>query len=598
MQHNVAVPATNHSAKGGPTGFPVGRTILGAGLVIVLILAFLAYTYFRSTPSLLDGVSTVAVRSGSVTATVSGAGQVAPLVQATLAFRSPGTIATIPVRVGDAVKKGDTLATLDTTDLGLQVEQAQANVDSANAKLETVQAGPRSEDVAATQAVVDAAKAKLTGMLAGGQPADVKAAAAAVASAQAKLQQVQESILPSDIAAAQSNVQQAQALLATDQASLTDLQRPPDPLELQDAELAVSAAKANIYAAQATRDGDCNAKNPQYLCDTGNSQVAAAETALQQAQVKLQLLQEGPKAVDVTAAKAAIANATQQIASAKAKLAQLQAGPLPANVAQAQAAVTEAEQSAALRKQPFSDADIAQQRQVVAQDEALLALKKAPYTQADMDQAKAALAQTTAQLDLAKHNLALATITAPFAGIVSAVNANVGESVSTTGASSVVSLVDPNALRLDVPVAEEDVARVQVGQNATITFDALPGQTYTGKVVAIAPDAAIQSGVATYTVSISLDKTQGVKPGLTGKASIVYAQHDHALLVPNEAVRSTASGHVVDVIAGSKIAARPVTTGINDDQFTEIVSGLQVGERVVIPMTSPVLAPLTNPAKP
>jgi len=598
MQRNVAVPTTDHSAKGGPTGFPVGRTILGAGVAIVLILAFVIYTYFHPTPSLLAGVSTVAVRSGSVTATVNGAGQVAPLVQANLAFRSPGTIATIPVKVGDAVKKGDTLASLDSTDLSLQVEQAQANVNSANAKLETVQSGPRSEDVAAAQAVVDAAQAKLNGMLAGGQPANVKAAEAAVASAQAKLQQVKQSIMPSDIAAAQAAVQQAQSLLASDQANLASLQRPTDPLALQNAELAVSAAKASIYAAQATRDGNCNAKNPQYLCDAGNSQVAATQTTLQQAQVKLQLLQEGPKAEDVAAAKAAIANATQQVASAKLKLAQLQAGPLPADIAQAQAAITQAEQAAVLSKQPFSDTDIAQQREVVAQDEALLALKKAPYTQADVDQAKAALAQATAQLDMTKHNLALATITAPFDGIVSAVNANVGESVSGATASPVVSLVDPNALRLDVPIDEADVARIQVGQNATITFDALPGQTFTGKVVAIAPNAAVQAGVATYTVSISLDKTQGVKPGLTGKASIVYAQHDKALLVPNEAVRSTATGHVVDLVAGSKIEARPVTTGINDDRYTEIVSGLQVGERVVIPMTSPVLAPLTNPAKP
>jgi HlyD family secretion protein len=592
---NVAVPTADHAATGGPARFPIGRIIVSAGIIVLVILAFLAYTiYYHPDQSLISNVPTVPVRVGSITATVNGSGQVAALSQARLAFHSSGTVASIPVKVGDAVKKGDTLIALDTTDLNLQVEQAQANVDSAQAKLEAIQAGARPEDVAAAQAVLDAAKAKLDGMLAGGRPADVKAAEAEVTSAQAKLDQVKQSIQPSDIAAAQAAVQQAQALLATDQANLANLLRPPDPLQIQNAELAINAAKASVYATQATRDGACG-NAPRYACDANNAQVAAAETALQQAQVKLQLLQEGPKPEDVAAAKAAVTNATQQLAAAKAKLAQLQAGPLPQDVAQAQAALTAAQQQLELRKQPYTDADIAEQRQIVAQDEALLALKKAPYTQADLDQAKAALAQATAALDQAKHNLALATITAPFDGIISSVDTNVGETVSASPPTPVISLVDPNALEFDVPVDQQDEANVQVGQAATITFDALPGKIFTGKVVAIAPSAVIQSGVATYVVSISLDKAPGVKPGLTGEASIVYAHHDQVLVVPNRAVRSVGNGHVVDVLEGTKISPRTVTTGINDDQFTEIVSGLKLGDPVVIPLTSPILAPLTGP---
>src|SRR5439155_24201757 len=130
-------------------------------------------------------------------------------------------------------------------------------------------------------------------------------------------------------------------------------------------------------------------------------------------------------------------------------------------------------------------------------------------------------------------------------------------------------------LRLDVAVEEKDVARVQVGQPADVTFDALPGKTYPAKVVVISPSAVDQSGVSTYVVSITLQNTQGIRPGMTGNAQIVYARHDKAVLVPNRALRADGSGHVVSILDGKKIVAAPVTVGVSNDQFTEIVSGLQ-----------------------
>src|SRR5439155_20264534 len=135
-------------------------------------------------------------------------------------------------------------------------------------------------------------------------------------------------------------------------------------------------------------------------------------------------------------------------------------------------------------------------------------------------------------------------------GIVSAVNANVGELTSPSSGVPAVSLVDPTRLRLDASVDEIDVSRIQLGQDVIVTFDALSGKSFPGKVVAIAPNASVQSGVATYVVSVALENTPEIKPGMTGNANIVYAHHDDVLLVPNRAVRADGENRVVAVLEG------------------------------------------------
>jgi HlyD family secretion protein len=579
----------------GPLGMPVNRNLFwGIVVVILAALAYLVYLLVRPAQSAIPAVSTVQAKTGSITAVVNSTGQVAPWTQAKLSFRTSGRIVSIPVRVGDAVKKGNPLASLDATDLKIQVEQAQANLDSAQAQLDAIEQGPRKEDVAAAQAALDAAQAKLNGMLSGGRAEDIKSAEAALASAQAKLHELKSGSLPSDLASAQAGVDQAASSLANAKANLANLQRPPDPLAVKAAQLAVEQAKDTLWSAQANRDGTCNPRNPQYLCDAAAATVASDQIALDQAQVKLQQLQEPAKPEDLAAAKAAVASAQTQLDSAKVKLAQLKAAPVSDDVVQAEAAVTQAQQTLDLKKQPYSDSDIAQQRQAVAQAQAALELKKAPYTQADLEQAKAAVAQAKAQLEEAQYNLDSATLKAPFDGIVSAVNANVGEMASSAAANPVVALVDPNDLRLDVSVDETDIAHVEVGYDANVTFDALPGKTFTGKVVAIAPSASVQQGVATYLVSISLKNAAGVKPGMTGNADVIYARHENVLVVPTRAVRTEGNRRVVSVLEGGKIVPKPVTVGVSDDQSSEIVSGLKPGELVVIPVTASVLPPFAG----
>jgi HlyD family secretion protein len=262
---------------------------------------------------------------------------------------------------------------------------------------------------------------------------------------------------------------------------------------------------------------------------------------------------------------------------------------LPDDIAQAQSAVDAAQETVALQQHPYSDSDIAQQQQAVAQAQAQLDLKKAPYTAADLAGAQAAVHSAQVQLDQAKLNLDQATLRAPFDGTIAMVAANVGEVAGGIPVTPIITVVDPNNLRLDVSVDETDISHVQVGEDVSVTFDALPGQAFTGKVLSIAPNAAVQAGVASYTVSITLQNANGVRPGMTGNADIIWARHDNVMIVPNRAVRTVGDQRMVQVFDGSKVVARPVTIGISDDTNTEIVSGLQVGDQVVIPSTAPTV---------
>jgi len=121
-----------------------------------------------------------------------------------------------------------------------------------------------------------------------------------------------------------------------------------------------------------------------------------------------------------------------------------------------------------------------------------------------------------------------------------------------------------------------------------LTFEALPNQRVPGKVAVVAPLATVQQGVVNYAVQIQVDPAQaaGIRPGMTATASIVVAQRDDVLVVPNRALRTQGRNRTVEVMdAEGKSATRQVQTGLANDQLTEVLNGLQPGDRVVIPTT-------------
>jgi HlyD family secretion protein len=157
-----------------------------------------------------------------------------------------------------------------------------------------------------------------------------------------------------------------------------------------------------------------------------------------------------------------------------------------------------------------------------------------------------------------------------------------------------------------ITLNEVDVAKVRVGQRATMTFDAIDELTITGKVTSVDTVGTVSQGVVTYTVEIGLDTDdQRIKPGMSVSASIITDVKQDTLLVPNSAVKSSNGSYYVEMFSTplistssttpslqgtpSKIAPNKITieVGISNDSDTEIISGVKEGDQVVTKTINP-----------
>jgi HlyD family secretion protein len=162
---------------------------------------------------------------------------------------------------------------------------------------------------------------------------------------------------------------------------------------------------------------------------------------------------------------------------------------------------------------------------------------------------------------------------------------SVGQQVGTSGAA--VNLIDLSTYHVDMNVGESDISRVQVGQDVNLTFDALPGQAFTGTITYVAPKATIQQGVVSYLARVTLDPkavTSAIKPGMTTTAAAVVEKHTNVLMVPNRAVKTEGRQKVVYVLRDRAQTRVPIEIGIVNDQFTEVVgeTTLREGDEAVI----------------
>ena len=329
---------------------------------------------------------------------VSVTGEVVPAVWATVSAQAGGTGVEVLVAPGDEVGEGDVLLRLDSTDARLAVQQAEAALAAAQARLDGLKAGARPEEIEAAEAEVALAQAGLQSLL---NPAPVQ------------------------IAAARAELAQAEAALRIAQAAYDRVKwdpgvgARPEALQLEEATGAYNVAKARLDA----------------LLNPPAADVAAARAQLQQAQAQLALLEAGARPEEIAAAEA--------------------------EVAQAEAA-----------------------------------------------------------LEAARVALERCEVRAPFAGTVGLVYVHTGELVSP--GQPLVTLGDLTTLRVETTDLDEvDVARVAVGQRAVVTFDALPGQTFTGQVVRIYPMPDPGTAGVQYRAIIELEELNpAVRWGMTAFVDI------------------------------------------------------------------------------
>jgi len=423
--------------------------------------------------------------TGEDTAQISGDGVVSaqavivPHKSADLSFKSSGRVQEILVSEGDLVTAGQPLVQLETRNLEQIVLQAEAGLVQAQANLSKAKAGARPEEVASAEAAVAIAEAN-----ARSAEAAVLVAGAKVATSQAAAEAAQAE---SDMAEAQIAVMQG--ALSAAQAKLDKATNGATELDIQIAERQVDSAMAALRIIELIRPAA-----RRYLLGA----LAAYQTQVEIAKLQLGGVKEGTGAEDLAAAQAAVTQATSDIQAARGQFSQAEAQELVAK-----AGVRTAEAQA---DQARAEAEVANAQ--VQQAQAQLSTLKAGSRQEDIAAAAADVAAATAALASAKNALEDVTLRALFDGTVGAVQVNEGELVQP--ADPVITLGDLSLLRAETEdLSEVDIGRIQVGQRAAVTVDALDGKVLPGTVSRIAPVATEMRGDTVYKISLDLDNASG-----------------------------------------------------------------------------------------
>ncbi|HEY9088203.1 MAG TPA: efflux RND transporter periplasmic adaptor subunit [Anaerolineaceae bacterium] len=413
---------------------------------------------------------TVEVRKGVLRQTITGAGTYAAGETANLSFSENGVVSTLNAALGEAVTRGQVLATIgDTQELEAAVSAAQVKLLKAQTALKQLQG---SANVTLAQAYAD---------LVAAQSAYTDAADAAQRTAYARCSE--------DV-----NLRYAAAL-----------KRAQENLAKQ--------AKGSAAYANAQNDLDTATANYNYCIGYTDSEKITAQASLDLAKQKLDKAQQQYDLLKATS------------------------GIDPDDLRLAEAQVDEAQKL----------------------------------------------------LDQAKENLTGATLIAPISGTVTYLAADAGVRVNSD--QTFLTISDLSQPVMDVTVDETDLTSFVVGNKATVVFDSLPDQSFTGTLVEVLPQLQNSFMSSVLTGTIALDANDALKSlpiGLNATVTIIAAEAPDALMVPLEALHARPDGtYSVTVVASSGAQEqRAVELGLQDSTMAQIVSGLSEGEQVVISIDS------------
>ncbi len=211
----------------------------------------------------------------------------------------------------------------------------------------------------------------------------------------------------------------------------------------------------------------------------------------------------------------------------------------------------------------------------------------------DLTEAIQSAAETLRSAELNMDNLQEAmnnyTVTSPISGTIIEKNAKAGDALAT--GADLCTIYDLSYLVMVINVDELQVSDVSVGQSVQVTADAVPDKTYTGTVTRVSMKGTSSGGTTTYPVTVRIDETEGLRPGMNANAEIVTAEAGNALAVPNAAI--VRGGYVLvtkdspsaanadpDMTAPEGYVYVPVKTGVSDDDYTQIISGVTGNDTV------------------
>jgi HlyD family secretion protein len=485
-------------------------------VVAVVIIAIGAvgvswYVLGRAAPSL----GTYVVARGNVVSSIDLPGTVSSSNSVDLSFQESGQIAAVYVKEGEEVTSGEALASLDDSAQQTALDQEQAALTAAKAKLDELQSGTRPEVIAIDENAVGDATASLAATV-GNAYTSANDAVENQTDVMFDNPQVEPVFLPN------SNNNQL-------------------VIDLEEKRKDVIEPALNNWLAALNAPGA-----------TASSTVSFADTGLSQIKDYLDSV-----ALTVNGAMASINISAAQLAALKINVATARS-----EVAGAISSLTGAE--SALK---------------AAQSQ--LALDKAGATSQDIEAQKAVVLQAQAAIDNAQLTINHATIAAPFSGTVRNVIAQKGMVVSPN--VPVISIINDQMMKIDAYASENNVAKIQLNAVANVTLDAYGDSVkFPAKVAAVDTAETMSSGSSAYHITLYfMVPDSRIRAGMSGDVFIVATEHDNVPEVPSRLILRSGGDDFVLIDDGGKGVKRLITVGLTgDDGMVEIVSGLNVGEKI------------------
>ena len=498
--------------------------VVGLG-VVAIALGVAGWLFVRARQqAAAPKIETGEVTQITAVTAVESSGSVVAQQMGSVAWATAGLVNRVAVKVGDQVKKGDVLMTLDPATVSQNVILAQADLINAQKTLDELLHPSELSIANAQKAVVDAQDAlkkaqqdlKSVENPAGQSVFDsVSDAKLALDTAQTNLELTHNS---ADVKAYNNAVVATDAAFRQYQNIKAKYDESNNKTELQTAMNQAEAAYQNALA-----DQNQLALKIQTDAANKNDAVKKAQDKHDQAVRNLNAAQAGPDSLKLSQGQAKVAVAEATLADAQNKLDKLQNGADPKDIAAAQARVLAAQSTAA--------------------------------------------------------SLA---VFAPFDGEIVVVNYQVGDTVQNSLAA--VTLVNRTQLHVDVSVDESDVSLIALGDPVTVTFDSLPDLTLNGDVAQVNPVGSAVQGLVRYTVRVDLAELDPrVLIGMTASVTIVTDTNEGALAVPLDAVQLDQDGEFVMRVKADDTTERvPVVSGEVQGDLVVVEGGLTPSDKVRI----------------
>ena len=488
----------------------------------------------------------------SITAT----GQIEPLATVEVKSNVGGELKDISVDEGDRVTAGQVIAHIDAADASNTLEQSQADLDSANAKVAqakeslTMQQKQYSSQLISAEEAVTAAKNRLT-----------------QAEAQAKLQ---PKLTDNNIASAQSALDAAET-------SYQQLKDVTIPKQILAARTALDQANANFKYAESDlqRQSELLAKGyvAKSVQEASDQRYKVAKAQLEGAQKTFDSVNTDTDH-DLTAAKSKKEQAAAALSSAEANRVQ-----------------------DTLKQQDVEAARITLRQAQASLDNVRATIAQEAIKRSDITTANAGVKRSESSLSNARTQLGYTTITAPSSGIVmkkyvekgTVVAGGKSNSAAAGSGVTLLDIADMSKIYVTVNIDETDIAQVTVGQAVEISVDAYADDLFNGHVTKIAPSTITDQNITTIPVTVEIATTdERLKPGMNATCDFITGRTGEVVLVPNAALSVSKTTGTVLVLVKGKPVVRQVRTGLEDNSNTQIISGLQVGEVLITEVTDPL----------